>query len=181
MSKQEYSTLDIRLGTELAEAVKALHDYQDEHNSPAKLCFNGVWLYSDSVTLDSAHLAIVGMSYNAYKNYLKRSGEMNAQEAIENMESKLNQLNDIKLRLESEGKTEEKDYINLCENIKAFSIVLESAKLLHRPYRMIASHEIYKTEQGKEAVKLLDINNSVFTCITIEEAKKIGLEGGADE
>ncbi len=56
---------------------------------------------------------------------------MNAQEAIERMESKLNQLNDIRLTLESEGKTEEKEYFNLCENIKAFSIVLESDKLLH--------------------------------------------------
>lgn len=94
---------------------------------------------------------------------------MNAQEAIENMASKLNKLNDLKLMLESEGKTEEIEYINLCENIKAFSIVLESAKVLHR-------HIIPKVKS--------DYNEAGFTTaqsfygVPLEE---LGIEEGAGE
>ena len=49
------------IGKPLHEVVTILQNYHAERK---KRCvyFNGVWLYSDTVTMDSAYLAVTGMT-----------------------------------------------------------------------------------------------------------------------
>lgn len=118
---------------------------------------------------------------------------MNAQEAIEKIEEKVEKLQndydfwstaiddaitDDCFRLADFGREQ---LTEIERELFPLKIVLESAKLLHHPFRMIASHEIYKMANGEDAVRLLDINNNHFAFVKLEEAKAIGIEKGVDE
>ena len=67
----EYTEIKVPLGSTVKDAVEKLLTYQ--HESYAKLLFNGVWLYSDTVTLDSAYLEVTGLTYDEY--LLRTGGE----------------------------------------------------------------------------------------------------------
>lgn len=63
MSHDKYKIVKVGFGATISEAVEKLQSYKFTY---AKLEFNGVWLYSDTVTLDSAYQQIVGMPYSDF-------------------------------------------------------------------------------------------------------------------
>lgn len=62
----KYETLELTPGTDIKHAVWVLHRY-NRHGVSAKTKFNGVWLYSDNVSLDSAYEQLTGMGYAEFQ------------------------------------------------------------------------------------------------------------------
>lgn len=65
--KNQYEELDIVpfLGLSLETVVNKLIEYRAQ-NKLVSARFNGVTLYSDTVTMDNAHLKIVGMTKSEF-------------------------------------------------------------------------------------------------------------------
>lgn len=65
----DYKKVDF-WGSKLDEAVTMLQDYS---RNGEKVCveFNGVMLYSDTVTMDSAYLAVTGKTKKEFDDYLE--------------------------------------------------------------------------------------------------------------
>jgi hypothetical protein len=64
--KIEYQEIKFSLGDNVESAVKKLLKY-DEPNKVAFGVFNGVVLFSDTVTLDGAYKEVTNMPYNDFK------------------------------------------------------------------------------------------------------------------
>lgn len=69
-----YKTIEFSIGNTIERAVEILKDYND-NGVLVKGDFNGITLYSDNVTLDSAYLSITGKSYEQFKEQEKQSHE----------------------------------------------------------------------------------------------------------
>lgn len=61
-----YVAVDFKLGTSLDTIVKALQDEYSKFGKLVYYVFNGVKLESDTVTMDSAYLAVTGMTKEAF-------------------------------------------------------------------------------------------------------------------
>lgn len=57
---KNYIELEFDVGINIEEAVTQLKSLSSLYNNLYKACFNGHWLYSDTVTLDSAYKEITG-------------------------------------------------------------------------------------------------------------------------
>lgn len=77
----DYKKIDF-WGSRLDEAVTMLQDY---NRKGEKVCveFNGVMLYSDTVTMDSAYLAVTGKTKKEMDEYLKEQHEQYVREEEE--------------------------------------------------------------------------------------------------
>lgn len=69
MDKQ-YEQIQLMLGSTIEQAVNQLLSYKKE-GKLACCKFNGVVLYSDTVTIDSAHQEIAGMSKAEFDKLMK--------------------------------------------------------------------------------------------------------------
>lgn len=96
---------------------------------------------------------------------IRRSGRMNAQEAIADIEDRLRLLTKYAVR----------DYER--QEIEALSIVLESAKYLHEKF---VFREITEHFSGKKII-YLDTDFEEMKIITNEKARRMGIVEGADE
>ena len=82
MNNSEYKELYVLAGASIEDVVRDLIVYK-KHGLKACAEFNGVMLYSDTVTLDSAYIAITGVTkaeYNAVQKamleqYIQRENE----------------------------------------------------------------------------------------------------------
>ncbi len=100
---------------------------------------------------------------------------MNAQEAIERMEKRLDKLKE-KITL-FEGQSYRLEHKRLIDEVKDLSIVLESAKYLHEE---LIDQNLIKNEDSFRVLCLLtDLGE--YKEITYDQARAIGLEEGADE
>lgn len=63
---KEYQTVEFNIGSTLDNAVRFLENLNNK-GILAKGKFNGHFLYSDTVSLDSAYKEITGLSYDAFK------------------------------------------------------------------------------------------------------------------
>ena len=70
---KDYIELELNAGETIEEAVTLLKKCSSEKNTPHKLCFNGHWLYSDTVTLDSAYKEITGKTKEEFEAKIKES------------------------------------------------------------------------------------------------------------
>lgn len=66
MSEKHYSLIEMPLGSTIEDVVNKLVSLY-EFDLYACFNFNGVWLYSDKVTMDSAYKAITGMTFEEFK------------------------------------------------------------------------------------------------------------------
>lgn len=83
--------IEFQAGTTIESAVEILKDYND-NGVLVKGDFNGVTLYSNTVTLDSAYLSIMGKSYAEYKMLEKQEYDNHLKEEKEykkNLPSKI--------------------------------------------------------------------------------------------
>lgn len=67
---QEYKTLRTTVGTTIEEVVTELQ-LSNAMGVRCKVDFNGVMLYSDTVTLEEAYDKITGMTYDEYEEYIE--------------------------------------------------------------------------------------------------------------
>lgn len=65
--------IEFKLGISLEKAVKQLLRFKEE-GLRVSGAFNGVILYSDTVTMDSAYLAVVGMTKAEFDKRYKKIG-----------------------------------------------------------------------------------------------------------
>lgn len=65
MENEKYERIDFSIGSSVKEAVSELLLFK-EKGKLVSANFNGVTLYSDTVTLDSAYLAITGKTYEEF-------------------------------------------------------------------------------------------------------------------
>ena len=69
MVNKNYKKVDLSLGSSIDQAVNELLNYKEE--GKLVYCnFNGVILYSDTVTMDSAYREITGKSKAEFDEYI---------------------------------------------------------------------------------------------------------------
>ena len=66
-----YEKINFRLGSSVEEAVNELLNYKDNGHLVSGN-FNGVTLYSDTVTMDSAYLEITGNNKKDFDEYVSK-------------------------------------------------------------------------------------------------------------
>lgn len=79
-----YIEIDVPFAT-IDEAVAILKEY-DEKGELTRLNFNGIWLYSDTVTLEDAYQSITGKSTSEHDKELEEFEE-NIKKEEENVKS----------------------------------------------------------------------------------------------
>lgn len=82
---KNYRELDEWINT-LEGNVERLLEFKNK-GELVKLCFNGHWLYSDTVTMDSAYLEVTGMSKSEFDKEKKKYEELSKiEEAVSALE-----------------------------------------------------------------------------------------------
>ena len=69
--EKDYERIHFLPGSKVEEAVNQLLEYREKGKLVYGV-FNGVSLYSDTVTMDSAYLAITGKSKSEFDEYIDR-------------------------------------------------------------------------------------------------------------
>lgn len=90
MNKKEYTDLGVFWGFKLKDVVKILHKYRDE-GKKVKTDFNGIILYSDTVTLEGAYKEVTGRSFDEYCEFEREERKKMIREEKE-YEDKIPQL-----------------------------------------------------------------------------------------
>ncbi len=68
---KNYRLIKGNTGMTISEAVKSLHEYSYIYHLVC-MEFNGVMLYSDTVTMDSAYTDILGMTSHEFRQYMNK-------------------------------------------------------------------------------------------------------------